>query len=209
MLERSVAPRAKGRKITVRDVMTIASMMVIAFILSLVVAAITLPFPPVYLYAAAGIDGLTGATFYLVAANRVNKHGLIFVWTTVYGLIEGILGYAFLIPYFLVVALLAELAMIGNDAYRSPMRNAIGWAIYTAGMFVGSAVPLWWAWESYRKMALNSGFTDATLDMQKAMVTTPELMAVGVVVSATCAIAGVAFGQRLLKRHFVKAGVLK
>ena len=99
--------------------------------------------------------------------------------------------------------------MIGNDAYRSPMRNAIGWAIYTAGMFVGSAVPLWWAWESYRKMALNSGFTDATLDMQKAMVTTPELMAVGVVVSATCAIAGVAFGQRLLKRHFVKAGVLK
>ena len=36
----------------------------------------------------AGIDAFIGATFYLVAANRINKHGLLFAWATVYGLIR-------------------------------------------------------------------------------------------------------------------------
>ena len=53
----------------------------------------------VYLYGSAGIDAFIGAIFYLVAANRVNKHGLLFAWAAVYGVIQGVMGYMFLIPY--------------------------------------------------------------------------------------------------------------
>ena len=103
------------KKIGVRDIMTIAAMMVINFAIAMVIGMVTLPFPAVYLYGSAGIDAFIGATFYLVAANRINKHGLLFAWAAVYGLIQGVMGYMFLVPYFLIVALIAELCMVGKD----------------------------------------------------------------------------------------------
>ena len=56
------------KKIGVRDIMTIAAMMVINFAIAMVIGMVTLPFPAVYLYGSAGIDAFIGATFYLVAA---------------------------------------------------------------------------------------------------------------------------------------------
>ena len=57
-------------------------------------------------------------------------------------------------------------------------------------------------------MAHESRFTDTTLDMEYRMVMTPHLMLTGVVITAVLAVAGVIFGQRLLGRHFKKAGVV-
>ena len=103
------------KKFGIRDIMTIAAMMVITYLIAMVIGSVTLPFPVVYLYGSAGIDAFIGAIFYLVAANRVNKHGLLFAWAAVYGIIQGVMGYMFLIPYFLVVALIAELTMLGKN----------------------------------------------------------------------------------------------
>ena len=124
------------KKIGVRDIMTIAAMMVITFLVAMIIGSFTLPFPAVYLYGSAGIDAFIGAIFYLVAANRVNKHGLLFAWAAVYGLIQGVMGYMFLIPYFLVVAVIAELTMIGKDT--SVMLSATG----SAGRSMPSATLL-------------------------------------------------------------------
>ena len=156
------------KKIGVRDIMTIAAMMVINFAIAMVIGMVTLPFPAVYLYGSAGIDAFIGATFYLVAANRINKHGLLFAWATVYGLIQGVMGYMFLVPYFLIVALIAELCMVGKNTYRSAVRNRIGWMVNSIGNFVGCAVPLWWSWDSYQEMAASSGFDANTLNAYAA-----------------------------------------
>ena len=144
----------KGSKFSIRDVITVAAMLVINYMIAMVVSAVTLPFSEVYLYGSAAIDGFIGAVFFLVAANRVNKHGLLFVWAFVYGLIQALMGYAFLLPYFLIVGAISELSMIGKNTYRKPIRNMIGWALNSIGNFVGCAVPLWWAWDSYKEMAL-------------------------------------------------------
>ena len=109
---------------------------------------------------------LSAQSFYLVATNRVNKHGLLFAWVAVYGVIQGVMGYMFLIPYFLIVALVAELCMVGKNTYQSAVRNRIGWMVNSIGNFVGCAVPLWWSWDSYQEMAANSGFDANTLNMQ-------------------------------------------
>ena len=45
----------------------------------------------------------------------------------------------FLVPYFLIVALIAELCMVGKNTYRSAVRNRIGWMVNSIGNFV--AVP--------------------------------------------------------------------
>ena len=155
------------KKFGIRDIMTIAAMMVINFAIAMIIGMVTLPFPVVYLYGSAGIDAFIGAIFYLVAANRVNKHGLLFAWAAVYGVIQGVMGYMFLIPYFLIVALVAELCMVGKNTYQSAVRNRIGWMVNSIGNFVGCAVPLWWSWDSYQEMAANSGFDANTLNINQ------------------------------------------
>ena len=53
------------KKFSIRDIMTIAAMMVICFIIMMVISSFTLPFPLVYLYGSAGIDGFICAVFFL------------------------------------------------------------------------------------------------------------------------------------------------
>lgn len=201
-------PQNVKKKFGIRDIMTMAAMMVICFIIMMVMSSLTLPFPLVYLYGAAGIDGFICATFFLVTSYRVNKHGLLFAWAGIYGLIQGVMGYMFLLPYFLVVGILAESSMIGQDTYRNPVRTTIGWTINCVGNFVGCAVPLWWAWDSYSAMAMESGFTAETLSIQLSMVTSPALMLIGAAITAILTILGTLFGQRLLRKHFKKAGIV-
>ena len=60
------------KKFGIRDIMTIAAMMVITFLVAMIIGSVTLPFPVVYLYGSAGIDAFIGATFYLVAAIKAS-----------------------------------------------------------------------------------------------------------------------------------------
>ena len=50
------------KKFGIRDIMTIAAMMVINFAIAMIIGMVTLPFPVVYLYGSAGIDAFIGAS---------------------------------------------------------------------------------------------------------------------------------------------------
>ena len=100
------------KRFTTRDVMVIAAMMVLTFAVYGAVGALTLPFPFLYLYCSAGIQEFFCATFYLVVANRLNKHGILMVWSTVFGIISALGGYVFLLPYFLLVGVICELVSL-------------------------------------------------------------------------------------------------
>ena len=130
------------KSITIRDVMTIAAMIVLTLVVNLVTGPMTLPFPFVYLYICAGIQLFLSAPFYLVAANRLNKHGTFLVWGASFGLIYGLMGYMFLLPYFVGVAAVCEAAMIGKDTYRSFLRNTIGWSVWGASGKSSQRLPL-------------------------------------------------------------------
>ncbi|HEM4429062.1 TPA: MptD family putative ECF transporter S component [Streptococcus suis] len=196
------------KRLTVRDIVTVAIMIALFFAISIVVGMGTVTMPILYLYGTAGIEMFIGAIFYLVAANRVNKHGLLFIWILIYALITAAMGYAFMVPYFIGLAVICELTMLGKNTYRNPIRNMIGWSTYAIGMFLGIGVPCWIAWESYQKQALASGFADATLKLQYELVSSPLLILVGVVVTVLLSALGILFAQKILKKHFKKAGIL-
>lgn len=195
-------------KMTVREIVTVAIMMALFYAIAFVIGMGTVAIPVLYLYGTAGIEMFLGSIFYLVAANRINKHGLLFVWVMIYALITAVMGYMFMVPYFVAVAVVSELVMIGKDTYRNPIRNMIGWSTYGIGMVMGIGVPCWIAWESYQKQALASGFTDTTMKLQYDMVSSPELMLVGVVITVILSALGIFISQKILKKHFEKAGVL-
>ncbi len=195
-------------KMTVKDIVTVAIMMALFYTIAFTIGVGTVAVPILYLYGTAGIEMFLGAIFYLVAANRVNKHGLLFIWVMIYALITAAMGYAFMVPYFVAVAVISELTMIGKDTYRNPIRNMIGWSTYGIGMLLGIGVPCWVAWESYQEQAVASGFADATVKLQYDMVSSPRLMLVGVIVTVILSALGVLFAQKILKKHFKKAGIL-
>lgn len=195
-------------KMTVKDIVTVAVMMALFYAIAFVIGMGTVAIPILYLYGTAGVEMFLGSIFYLVAANRANKHGLLFVWVMIYALITAVMGYMFMVPYFIAVAVISELVMIGKDTYRNPIRNMIGWSTYGIGMMLGTGVPCWIAWESYQKQALASGFTDTTMKLQYDMFSSPVLMFVGVVITVILSALGILLSQKILKKHFEKAGVL-
>ena len=195
-------------KMTIKDIVTAAIMMALFYGLSFVIGMSTVTFPILYLYGTAGLEMFLGAVFYLVAAHRINKHGLLFLWVMIYAGITAAMGYAFMVPYFIVVAVISEATMIGKDTYRNPVRNIIGWSTYGIGMFLGIGVPCWIAWESYKQQALESGFADATVKLQYDMVSSPLLILIGTVITVALSVAGILSAQRILKKHFQKAGIL-
>ncbi len=202
------ADAATKKGLSVRDIMTLAAMLVLALVCNSVVGALAIPFPGFYLYIAAGLGSFLGATFYLVTANRVNKHGLLLIWATVQGVIYGLGGYFFLIPYFFVVGLVCELAMIGTNSYRKPVRNAIGWSVLGIGMIVGNALPVLLAASSFPQTAKAGGFSQELVDGFVGLAPRPALMLLACAIAVVGSVLGVLFGQRGLRRAFRKAGVL-
>ncbi len=195
-------------KLKVKDIVTVAIMLALFLTISALIGMSTVAFPIVYLYVSPGLEMFIGAIFYLVAANRINKHGLLFIWCLLYGLLTAAAGYLFMLPYFIGLGIVCEIVMLGKNTYRNPIRNMLGWSTYGAGMFLGIAVPIWVAWDSFQKQALDSGFAVETLNMQYEVVTSPMLMILGIVITVALASVGVAFGQKILKKHFKKAGML-
>ena len=78
-------------KMTVREIVTVAIMMALFYAISFVIGMGTVAIPVLYLYGTAGIEMFLGSIFYLVAANRINKHGLLFVWVMIYALITAVI----------------------------------------------------------------------------------------------------------------------
>ncbi len=196
-------------KLSVKDIVTVAIMLALFLVVSAIVGMSTVTLPILYLYVAPGLEMFVGAIFYLVAANRINKKGLLFIWALMYGLLTAAVGYFFMLPYFIGVGIVCELTMLGKNAYRTPIRNMIGWSLYGVGMFFGIAIPCWVAWESFQKQALEGGFAASTLDMQYKVVTTPSLMLLGIVITVVLAALGVLFAQKILRKHFKKAGIIE
>lgn len=189
--------------------MTVAAMMVLTFLVCMVTGPLTMPFPFVYLYLCAGIQMFLCATFYLVVANRLNKHGVFLVWGIVYGTVLALSGYVFLLPYFAGVAAICELAMIGKDAYRSPVQQHRRLDHLGGRHVIGNAVPVWAAWDAYVAKATTDGFTAPVLTMQLDLLSNPLHLLGACAITAVLAVLGCLFGNRLLRKHFKKAGIVK
>ena len=90
------------------------------------------------------------------------------------------------------------------------MLSATGsvWTVNAIGNFVAAPYRCGGPGTASQEMAASSGFDANTLNMQLSMVTSPALMLLGVAITAVLAILGTLFGQRLLRKHFQKAGIV-
>ncbi len=198
----------KTQKLTVKDLVTIAIISVLYLLIRYAIAMIIMPSVQAFMIASGAIDMLLCAPLYMVMANRVAKRGVFVIYATLVGVVDGLMGYLFLIPYFILAGIICELVMLGKDTYIKPIRNTLGWACYAFFFSFGNYIAVWFAGDAYSEQALANGLTQELLGIHRYYYTTPLWIFIISGLAIAGALLGSLFGHKLLKRHFKKAGVV-
>ncbi len=200
-------PQAKKQKLLIPDLITVGVLTAIYFVLvslSTLISFLLLPgFANIFLPA---IAALLSGSVYMLLASKVKKFGAITVMGSVMGLfflISGHFALSFVIC--LVCAILADL-LAKWGAYTHRGKLLLSYLVFSYGL-TGPILPLWFMKDAYITSLQNRGKDAAYIERVFSHVN--QLMFVLCLLSIIVgSLAGGYFGQKMLKKHFAKAGMV-
>lgn len=192
-------------RLEVKDLITLGVLTTV-FIVFFAIGGMTLGvFPATYLLMPAVMAVPLGTVFMLLMA-KIAKTGTFLLSGVLQGIVLLLLGvYWPVLIAVMIAAILGEIIIWG--LYKSFKRIAISYAVLISGYSLGSFIPLVFFADSYKVMALNRGYEAAYIDKLIALLSGPVLAGV-LAVSVAGALLGAALGKKILKKHFIKAGII-
>ncbi len=191
-------------KIQAKDLINIGLFTVIYFVLGCCVA-IPIGFVPIFLPILGSLWTLiTGIPFMLFAV-RVKKFGMVTIMAILSGLLMGLTGMGFWgILTGAIFGVLGDLVMKSGN-YQSAKKTILGYGVFSLWM-VGTYIPMYFMVEQSRADFAKS-FGDEYAD--KVMSVMPMWSIVLVIAGIFLfALLGGIIGKAILKKHFVKAGIV-
>lgn len=191
-------------KLTVKDLINVGIFSVIYFIAFMIAGM--LGYIPICVILLPFIAGVLGGIPFTLFVIKSQKFGAVTLMGTIVGLLTFLMGQTWMsIPFGLVFGLIADFMMKSAD-YKNTKKNIAAYAVYTLWT-IGTMLPMWIMraefFESYR----NNGGTDAYIDA--VMKLTPSYMIIVIAaLGIVGALLGGLLGKRVLKKHFVKAGIV-
>ena len=186
-----------NNKLQAKDLINLGLFTVLYFVLGCCVA-IPIGFVPIFLPMITGIP-------FMLFLTRVKKFGMVTLMAILSGLLMGLTGMGYWgVPLGLIFGLLGDLILkFGN--YKSVKRSLIGYAVFSLWM-VGTYIPMYFMVEDSRaSFAASFGKEYADKVMAVMPMWSIVLVIAGIFI---CAIIGGMIGKALLKKHFVKAGIV-
>ena len=193
-----------NNKIQAKDLINIGLFTVLYFVLGCCVA-IPIGFVPIFLPILGALWTLiTGIPFMLFAV-RAKKFGMVTIMAILSGLLMGLTGMGFWgILTGAVFGLLGDLIMKSGN-YQSAKKTLLGYGVFSLWM-VGTYIPMYFMVEQSRADFAKS-FGDEYAD--KVMSVMPMWSIVLVIAAIFLfALLGGLIGKAILKKHFVKAGIV-
>ena len=193
-----------NNKMQAKDLINIGLFTVLYFVLGCCVA-IPIGFVPIFLPILGALWTLiTGIPFMLFAV-RVKKFGMVTIMAVLSGLLMGLTGMGFWgILTGAVFGLLGDLVMKSGN-YQSAKKTLLGYGVFSLWM-VGTYIPMYFMVEQSRADFAKS-FGDEYAD--KVMSVMPMWSIVLVIAAIFLfALLGGLIGKAILKKHFVKAGIV-
>lgn len=193
-----------NNKLQAKDLINIGLFTVLYFVLGCCVA-IPIGFVPIFLPILGALWTLiTGIPFMLFAV-RVKKFGMVTIMAVLSGLMMGLTGMGFWgILTGAVFGLLGDLIM-KSGSYQSAKKALLGYGVFSLWM-VGTYIPMYFMVEQSRADFAKS-FGDEYAD--KVMSVMPMWSIVLVIAAIFLfALLGGLIGKAILKKHFVKAGIV-
>lgn len=195
----------KTNRLKMKDIITLAIFNVAILVVMVIVKMVIMMMAtPAFNYLAyVGVMALFCGPLYVVMSNKVAKTGTLFVTALFSGLMMLLFGSGWFLIVELVVGVICELVMLGEDTYKNQVRNGIGYVVYWVLYAVGSALPLYLFKDQYLA-SLAASYTEEGLETL-VYYGSPAMVALISIITAVLAVAGYAVGCYFMKKHIKKA----
>lgn len=192
-------------KMHIKDFITLGvlnAVFTVIFILLTIVVGI---FPVTGIFAPAIAAIPLGVVFMLLMI-KVAKKGTLLISGVLQAVILFLLSGSWTFVIAIISAtLLGELIVWGS--YKDLRRVTISYAVLICGYALGSFAPIVFFTESWRTASVASGYNASYVNAFTEILNGPILLGV-LAASALGALLGAILGKKMLKKHFVKAGVI-
>jgi energy-coupling factor transport system substrate-specific component len=186
-----------------RDLITIGIFNAVSIVLYIVIGIATMPVPLLHILAVQPLAAIVCGAVFLLLATKVQKQGIFLVSGLLYGIIFSILMglYATLIlgPLFGFIA-----DKVCGD-YKSSIKMSVGYSVFMLGLYYGQIFFFFFFTDWF--LALFEGNALAHKQTVTQVMTGGMLGIMTVVILLTGALGGF-IGTKMLKKHFIKAGVV-
>ena len=190
-------------KINSKDLINVGIFTALYFVVCMVVAFIG--FIPILMVIMPAACALIGAIPFILFLTRVDKFGMVTLMGTILGLVTVLMGRPLPALLFGVAAgLLADLFLKSSN-YSSTSKSVVGCAIFSLWI-MGMALPMFFGYHDAYLESLRSGYGDAYVQTL-AGITPDWMFFVNIVLIFVAGLAGGFIGSKVLKKHFVKAGM--
>lgn len=197
---------AEAGKLKSKDFITLGIFTVLFFVVTMICIFASAVVVVTYVFAPA-IAAIPGGIVYMFMRTKIPKAGGILISGTAISLLNFLTGAGWPVALgILIGTILAELvSRIGK--YKSFWGNAIGYAIYMGCFAVGTYLPMLIMTDYIEKLTASNSIDKAFINSLLSYINGPMLVIV-VIVTIICAIIGSLLAKAMLKKHFVKAGIV-
>ena len=193
------------KKWSVKDVVTLVLMTVLLIVIQLGINMVCMVNDFVSMVLYVGITMLVCGPVYFLMVNRIRKRSVSLVYMTLLGLVFLIMGNWFLLPWFIVVGIFAEIILWKGI---TPNRLTAAWTVSSLLYNGVNLLPIWFFWDTYYSFAIASGMEQSYIDAYVQYYTAPGWVVFILIFTMLCGFLGSLIGRKLIQKHFKKAGVL-
>lgn len=193
-------------KLKARDLITTAVFSVIFFLI-VMVGSMTFGVVPMLYPFLVSFIALVGGTVWAYMRVKVPKRFAIAIQAVITTLLLFLLGSGWALALgFLVGGIAAEI-IAGIGQYRSFKLNCVGYAAFCVCFHLGGFLMPLTARQYYIELSVASGMDAALVELFLSFISWPVLI-LGAALTCVFAVVGMLLGRKLLKKHFVKAGIM-
>lgn len=193
-----------NQKTQTKDLINVGLFTVLYFVIGCCVA-IPIGFIPIFLPILGALWTLLTGIPFMLFTTKVRSFGMVTLMAILSGLLMGLTGMGFFgVPVGILSGLLGDWIMKSGQ-YKSMKKNILGYAVFSLWM-IGTYIPMYFMVEdSYQSFVEGFGEEYAA----RVMAVMPFWSLILVIASIfVFALLGGLLGKTLLKKHFVKAGIV-
>jgi multidrug/hemolysin transport system ATP-binding protein/energy-coupling factor transport system substrate-specific component len=198
-----------SNKLTIRDLVLIGVLSALLVVVSYLAAMLTMPFMSASLLVGSAVSAVFATPIYLLMAFKVGKRGVIFILSIVHGVFASLMGFPHMFIVMLPVGVLGEILMPRAEMYRSIKSNSLTWMVYNAVYSLHGAILIWVFGGQYFGENMSSMFTPEQLALMDVYYFNPLIVIAIMLISAAGAALGCWIGWKILKKHFIKSGLVQ
>lgn len=199
--------QSKKKNIQMKDLISIGVYTAIYFIICAISAALTIFIIPGYSYAFIPvISALLSGTIYMLMVAKVPKFGAISIMGSIMGIFFFIIGrFPGATVIAIIVSILADLIAYAFK-YRHKLGILFSYIVFSFSL-IGPVVPMLFFPTFYMEQLTEQGRDMNYIEGVFSSVSEYTMIILTVLIIVMSVIGGV-FGQRMMKKHFEKAGIV-